>query len=291
MTNLDKRTFMAMTGAGVVLATVPGAFAKQASTSEVFTADDKGTFVGSTIILGEKSAVLIDAQVDRGNATALADRIAAIGRKLETILVTHAHPDHFMGLGILLDRFPEARPIAHPAIQSVLAKIGPAMFDQIKSAMGAGVADRVVIPEALKGNAIRLDGERIDVLDPLHGDTALITPVHVPGLDLLITSDIAFAETHAYVAENTAQEAIEAWRKSLTALESIGAKTIIPGHRLATSKNDASAFAHTRKYLDGWQASLAEAKSADELRAGLLARVGELPVPFFVDRAVKAVFP
>jgi glyoxylase-like metal-dependent hydrolase (beta-lactamase superfamily II) len=164
------------------------------------------------------------------------------------------------------------------------------MFQQIKAAMGDSVADRVVIPDALPGEHIMLDGERIDVLPPMHGDTNLVTPVHVKAMDLLVASDIVFADTHLYVAENKDAEALEKWRKSLSALEAIGAKTIVPGHRLSTSANDASAFAHTRRYLDGWQAALAEAKSADELRAALLRRVGDLPVPFFVDRAVKAVY-
>jgi glyoxylase-like metal-dependent hydrolase (beta-lactamase superfamily II) len=288
---MDKRSFMALTGTGAMLAAIPSAFANSNASSQVFTADDKGTFVGSTLLLGEKTAVLIDAQVDRKNASALADVILASGRKLETILVTHAHPDHFIGLGIVLDRFPEARPVAHSAIQAVLAKIGPPMFDQIKANMGDNVADRVVIPDTLTGNVITLEGERIDVLDPLHGDTALITPVHVPALSLLMTSDIAFTDTHAYVAENTKPESIENWRKSLKMLEGIGAKTIVPGHRLETSLNDASVFAHTRKYLDGWEAALGEAKTAADLRAELIARVGDLPVPFFVDRAVSAVFP
>jgi glyoxylase-like metal-dependent hydrolase (beta-lactamase superfamily II) len=288
---MSKRDFVAFASASTIVQATRSANAKPPTSEQTFTSDAEGSFVNSIVILGERTAVLIDAQLDRQNAAALADRIAATGRTLETILVTHAHPDHFLGLGILLDRFPRARPVVHSAIQPILAKIGPPMFEQIKSIMGPRVADRVVIPDVLAGSAIVLEGERIDVLDPMHGDTALITPVHVPALEMLITSDVAFADTHAYVAENIAPQAIESWRNSLTILEAIGAKTIIPGHRLETSKNDASVFAHTLRYLDAWEAALADAKTAEELRMALLARVGDLPVSFFVDRAVKAVFP
>jgi glyoxylase-like metal-dependent hydrolase (beta-lactamase superfamily II) len=287
---LDKRSFLELISVAAGLSFVSPTLADLRQAFNVFTSDVEATLVDSVIIVGEKKAVLIDSQMDRRNASALADRIAATGRRLETILITHLHPDHFLGLGVLLERFPDARPVAHKALQPVLANAGPAMFNQFKSRMGPGLADRVIIPEPLNKSYIDLEGERIDVLDPMHGDTAIITPVHIRALDLLITSDIAFAGTHAYVAENTTPEALATWRASLSLLESIGAKTIVPGHRLANSANDAGVFAHTRQYLNGWEAALAEAGNAQDLRAALLARVGDLPVPFFVDRAVGAVF-
>ncbi len=290
MKRIDRRTFLELTTGAAVLATATPAASQPLAATDVFTSDIAGTFVDSTVILGERSAVLIDAQIDRGNATALADMIAASGRTLETILITHLHPDHFLGLGILMDRFPDARPLAHASLQPILAEAGPPMFKQLKANMGPGLADRVVIPETLEGDAITLEGARIDVLGPLHGDTSVITPVYIESLDTLITSDIVFADTHAYVAENTEPEALAMWRESLDQLEAIGASTIVPGHRMATSANDASAFAHTRQYLDGWEAAMAEASDAESLRAGLISRVGDLPVPFFVDRAVAAVY-
>lgn len=288
---LDRRDFLQLAAGASALALASPASAQTLSPAGVFTSNEAGTFVDSVVVLGETRAVLIDAQIDRANATALADMIDTSGRSLETILVTHVHPDHFLGLGVLMDRFPRARPVAHPALQPILEQAGPPMFEQIKAMMGPALADRVVIPEPLDGDTILLEGERISVLGPMHGDTAVITPVHIEALDTLITSDIAFSGTHAYVAENTDRAALERWRESLDMLEAVGAGTVIPGHRLEGSPPDVTAFSHTRRYLDGWEAAMAEASDATELRAALLERVGDLPVPFFVDRAVAAVYP
>src|SRR5580698_10431046 len=68
--------------------------------------------ITSTLIYGETDAVLVDAMMTVAEAEALADWIALHNRNLETIYITHAHFDHFYGLGILLDRFPGARAIA-----------------------------------------------------------------------------------------------------------------------------------------------------------------------------------
>ena len=65
--------------------------------------------ITSTLIYGEYDAVLVDAMGTVAEAEALADWVALHNRNLETIYITHAHFDHFYGLSILLDRFPDAR--------------------------------------------------------------------------------------------------------------------------------------------------------------------------------------
>ena len=70
--------------------------------------------ITSTLIFGEHDAVLVDAMTTVAEAEALAHWVALHNRNLETIYITHAHFDHFYGVSILLDRFPEARAIARP---------------------------------------------------------------------------------------------------------------------------------------------------------------------------------
>ena len=64
--------------------------------------------ITSTLIFGEYDAVLVGAMTTVAEAEALADWISLHNRNLETIYITHAHFDHFYGLGILLDRFPRS---------------------------------------------------------------------------------------------------------------------------------------------------------------------------------------
>jgi len=53
----------------------------------------------STLIFGENDAVLVDAMTTVAEAEALANWVALHNRNLETIYITHAHFDHFYGLG------------------------------------------------------------------------------------------------------------------------------------------------------------------------------------------------
>jgi glyoxylase-like metal-dependent hydrolase (beta-lactamase superfamily II) len=286
---LSRRTFLAATGAA---ATLPYIAHAAVSDAQVFTADPMGALVDSTVILGDTNAVLIDAQINVANADRLVALIRATGKNLETVFITHAHPDHYLGLARIADAFPAARILTPAPIRPLIEAAGQGTLDYLRTTAPEGTfADRVVIPDALDADHIMLDGERIDILPPMHGDTGLVSAVHIPVLNTLIATDFAYADTHAWMAENQTPDLIDQWRASLTQLEAIGAATVIPGHRQDSSTNDATVFAKTRAYLDQWQTARAEAKDADDLRARMMAGNEALGLTFALDMAIAAAFP
>ncbi|MEO0383392.1 MAG: MBL fold metallo-hydrolase [Pseudomonadota bacterium] len=289
---LNRRNFLELaagTAAATAFAGSSVALADGHASADVFTADPFGGLVDSVVVAGEDKMLLIDAQFTVPNAERLADVLAATGKELETIFITHYHPDHHFGLSVLLDRFPGAKPLAHASVVPLIESTGEAIRAARVEAFPAGtMPDRVVIPEVLAGDYLTLEGERFDVLAPMHGDTDIITPVHIPQFDTLVASDMVYADTHVWVTENLTPERMELWRDNLTALEDMGVGTLVPGHRTETSMNDASGIAHTRRYLDAWEAALADTSTADDLKASMLERVGELPGGFFLDFAISA---
>jgi hypothetical protein len=52
----------------------------------------------STLISGERDAVLVDTFLTVDQSKGLADAIVASGKTLKAIYVTHAHGDHFFGI-------------------------------------------------------------------------------------------------------------------------------------------------------------------------------------------------
>src|SRR6185295_4748250 len=70
--------------------------------------------MASTLIYGQRDAVLVDAFMTTEQSTALADWIASKNKNLTTIYITHGHGDHWFGVGAILERFPNARVVATP---------------------------------------------------------------------------------------------------------------------------------------------------------------------------------
>lgn len=60
---------------------------------DVYTADTSAFGVTSTLISGRTEAILVDAQFTISDARQLAERIAAKGKRLKAIVITHAPPD------------------------------------------------------------------------------------------------------------------------------------------------------------------------------------------------------
>jgi glyoxylase-like metal-dependent hydrolase (beta-lactamase superfamily II) len=76
----------------------------------------------ATLIYGERDAVLVDAFLTVEQAHAAVEWVAASGKNLTTIYVTHGHGDHFFGIGALLDRFPNAKAVATPEVLKVIRR-------------------------------------------------------------------------------------------------------------------------------------------------------------------------
>ncbi|WP_245525130.1 MULTISPECIES: MBL fold metallo-hydrolase [unclassified Mesorhizobium] len=288
---LDRRNLLALGAAGAATAMASRLSRAAAADTKVFTADEAGVMVDSTVIVGEKSAVVIDAQFTVANAKALADVIQATGRKVETILVTHYHPDHLLGLSVLLERFPEAKPLTHPKVLEMINKASAPTLKVLSEHAPQGVfTDKLIVPDVLTRDHLLLEGERIDILDPMHGDTEFVTPVHIPSLNTLIAADVGYTDTHLWLEENITPDQIGKWRESTKRLEAIGAETVIPGHRKPESRSDNSIFAYTRAYLDNWEKALLKSKSADELKAALVKEHPDAGFAFALERSVAAIY-
>src|SRR5215467_4747801 len=78
-----------------------------------------------TLIYGERDAILVDTFLSVEHSKELVEWIAGSGKNLTTIYITHAHGDHFLGLKLLPDRFPNAKSFA-------TASVVAAMQNQIK---------------------------------------------------------------------------------------------------------------------------------------------------------------
>jgi glyoxylase-like metal-dependent hydrolase (beta-lactamase superfamily II) len=116
----------------------------------------RGTFspTTSTLVVGESESVLVDAQYIASDIAALGDLIESTGTKLTTIYVTHAHADHYLGIGALLERFPGARPLATPGVVEAIRATRDEQAGQWSAMFGDAAVRPTVLPEPMVGDVI-----------------------------------------------------------------------------------------------------------------------------------------
>src|SRR5258708_13286715 len=186
--------------------------------------------IASTLISGQRDAVLVDAFLTIEQAHALVEWVAASGKNLTTIYVTHGHGDHFFGIGTLLDRFPNARAVATPGVVKVMRQqASPEFVASFWNARFPGqIPERLVIAEELERNVIDLEGHDLVAIEVGHTDTDDTTCLHVPSLDLVVAGDVAYNDDHLYLAESNAQTPRE-WISALDTIQALNTPPVTPG--------------------------------------------------------------
>ena len=148
---------------GLLLAYLATASALSAQSKlhlRVFTSGPNGFSVNSTLIYGDKDAVLVDTQFVMSEAYRVAAMILESKKNLTTVYITHGHPDHYFGIVALKQAFPKAKFVALPA---TVAAIGNGWEGRLKNwtpEFGFNLpATGPILPDELQGNTLTLEGE------------------------------------------------------------------------------------------------------------------------------------
>jgi glyoxylase-like metal-dependent hydrolase (beta-lactamase superfamily II) len=220
----------------------------------------------ATLIFGQRDAVLVDAFLTIEQAAVLVEWVAASGKNLTTIYVTHGHGDHFFGIGALLSRFPRARAVATPdVVEFMRRQASPEFVSKFWEARYPGqIPEHLVIAEELKGNVIQLEGRDLLVVEVGHTDTEHTTCLHVPSADLVVAGDAAYNDVHLYLAESN-PETRRGWIAALDTIESLKPHTVIAGHKKPGKKDSPRIIEQTRQYIRDFDRLAGMATTAREL--------------------------
>lgn len=225
-----------------------------------------------TFISGEHDAVLVDTFLSEKQSSELLDWVVATGKNLTTIYVTHAHGDHYFGLNLLLDRFPNAKAISTPAVaEAIKAQITPEFITSFWEPRFPGqLPSKFVAPEALEGSSFYLEGDELKIVELGHTDTSNTTALHVPSIELLISGDCVYNDTHLYLAECDAK-AREEWIHALNNIRSMNPKFVVAGHGVMNPDNSPAHIEATKQYILDFNSSIETTQTHIELYEKMLA--------------------
>src|SRR3984893_5891061 len=222
--------------------------------------------ISSTLISGERDAVLVDTPITVEQARALANWIAASGKNLTTIYATHGHGDHFFGATTVLERFPGARFVARPeTIEIMRQQASPESLATYWNPRFPGqISSQLPIAGDLTGNVISLEGQELVSVPLGFTDTAGTTCLHVPSIGLIVAGDAAYNGVHLHLSESPDQQKRQEWIAALDEMESLKPRAVIAGHKRAGNDDSPKIIGETRRYIRDFERLALETTSALE---------------------------
>jgi glyoxylase-like metal-dependent hydrolase (beta-lactamase superfamily II) len=233
-----------------------------------FTSSEAGAWSNAYLIKGEREAILFDVFMLKADTAKLVEAIRDSGRRLTAVFVSHAHPDHFMGLEVVCDVFPGASVLSTENVAQDIASDGPWIIKILQQKLGKDGPSRFVVPDAIGTRSLVLEGKELEVIEYPECESKHIATLHIPSLKAHLTSDIIYHSAHCYLQERH----LGSWLKRLDELEQFipgRVTTLYPGH--GEPGNPAELIEGTRTYLKDFAAALSGG-SAHSLEETMLAK-------------------
>ncbi len=238
-----------------------------------YVAPDVSVNVTSHVIETDSAVVVIDGQFLARFADEVVAYIAQLGKPIDRVIVTHAHPDHYAGAG----RF--GAPIhALPVVRDQILARG-----DVQDPTGATVAVTEVSPsvDIVPGESV-IDGVRYQFEAVVGGEAHDELVVKLPDHGVLIAQDLVYNHIHLFLGDND----IEGWQSAVRRLAGeSGYDTVLAGHGVPAGPE---VYADVERYLADARELLGN--DGDAYKAAITARYPDYAGVFVIDIANRYLF-
>ncbi len=242
-----------------------------------------GFYANAHLIMGQKDAILIDALMLKEDAKNVIKMVNFEDKNLTTILITHPHADHYLGLDILKAAFPNAKIVAAKGVADTIRENGAADIEYWKPTYGHSLTDEFVVPDVLEGDTLLLEGAELKVIELPASESVHPTVVYFPAMKAVFTGDLAYSDIHLWLAENRA----DAWLKNIDAIKALGPlEAVYPGHG---ERTDPGVLDDTAAYIRTFSAAQELASDPIDITAEMKSKFPELLMPDVLDYSAYGV--
>jgi hypothetical protein len=222
-----------------------------------------GFHVNTQMIEGPTAVVVFDGQLLLPYAEEVASYVQTIGKPVDRIILSHPHTDHWSGLQVLTERFPNARVFALDGIADQLRARGQARLDSFRPIYGDRIATKVTLPtETITEGLQRIDGVTYDFQRFADAESDLQLAALLPEQKMLMAFDLVFSPNeHAF----TVVDHFDHWMNVLGQLNALqGYDTITIGHDTPVRRSAIDSTISYVKRAREIHAACADAKTYSE---------------------------
>ena len=253
-----------VTIAAVAATIATPAFAETALTVKVYNAPATSFNVNSTLIMGEKDAILLDTGFTRSDAYKIAANVLDSGKNLKTIFISQADPDYYFGAEVLHDIFPDAQVLSSKAVLEEIKHKVDSKVAFWSPQMGNNAPRKPFLPTLMTGNTLTLEDKAIEVRGTT-GTLANRPYVWIPSIKTIAGDVNTYAGMHVWTADSATPTLRSAWIKRLDEMKALQPTTFVPGHMTANTPLSPSVIDYTRAYLVKFEQAMTASKDSAQV--------------------------
>ncbi|MEL6322397.1 MAG: MBL fold metallo-hydrolase, partial [Cyanobacteria bacterium J06626_14] len=200
-----------------------------------------------------------------------------LDKPIERLIITHEHPDHFLGS----EAFNDVDIYALEEVAETIAEIGQAEVDEKQGDFGEAIASTFVVPEVLDVDEVEIDGVLFQFETVVNAEAEIQLVTTVPEYGITSVGDIVYSGVHLILAGSP-----PTWIEALENLkaESADYPIVLAGHGLPGTPE---LYDENIAWLSTAAELMEAADTSEAFKAGLVETFPDLGM----DAAIDFVFP
>ena len=235
-------------------------------------APEDGELTNAQIVETSGTLLLVDTLQLKPHAEELRAYVDSLGKPLDRVIITHLHPDHWMGA----PAFAGYPVYALPEVIGAINYMADYFIGYHKS-LHPDNADQVIYSEknlpteALSEGTFNLDGVELNFVKIVDTEATVNLIVEIPAEKVLLAQDLIYHNVYAFFGDKTSdgQYSFDNWIKVLTDLKGKGYLHVFPGHGVPT---DASVLDAQIGYLQYVKELVYQGLQGEELIGKIIAK-------------------
>ncbi|ADL50220.1 MBL fold metallo-hydrolase [Clostridium cellulovorans] len=245
-----------------------------------------GEKVNSIIVESQNKLVVIDVPLLRPYSKDFRAYANQLGKPIDRVIITHAHPDHWAGL----EAFEDLPIYSLSETQEEIQENGEWMLTYHRSLHGDLITDKKIVPNnIIEEGKLIIDSVEYNAIKVTEAEYKHLLVLELPRIKTLISQDMVYNKVYLFLGEltSTGELACDNWIDELKKYKEKNYEVVIPGHGEPT---DSSIIDENINYIIEAKGIIKTSKDSDEFKNRMIEKFPDYEIPLMLDMTAYFIY-